>query len=210
MRFINACPTRIDPGYIKFLIRPVNVPGNDDVSGSIHVDDFVAHVIKKGISRPPGHHAEENEPMGFCLYNNVAIATSFLLNQKELGINKILIVDWDVHHGNRTPNMFWKDPRVLFFSVHRHERGYFYPAGDDGSHFMMGEGPVAKEFKPDIILMSARFDAGCLSIGRVAKQKCLRCASRVLKHVNKRLNVRHKAPDALNSIAASSSSSNEG
>lgn len=141
------------------------------------------------IVRPPGHHAEENEPMGFCLYNNVAIATSFLLNQKELGINKILIVDWDVHHGNGTQKMFWKDPRVLFFSVHRHEHGYFYPAGDDGSHFMMGEGPglgyninvpwengqcgdadyvaawdhilipVAKEFKPDIILISAGFDA---------------------------------------------------
>ncbi|XAR63799.1 Histone deacetylase [Bertholletia excelsa] len=141
------------------------------------------------IVRPPGHHAEEGEPMGFCLYNNVAVATSFLLNEKELGVNKILIVDWDVHHGNGTQKMFWKDPRVLFFSVHRHEFGTFYPATNDGSYIMIGEGPgagyninvpwenghcgdadyvavwdhilipVAKEFGPDLIIVSAGFDA---------------------------------------------------
>ncbi|KAI3766930.1 hypothetical protein L2E82_17009 [Cichorium intybus] len=141
------------------------------------------------IVRPPGHHAEEDGPMGFCLFNNIAIATSFLLNQKELGINKILIVDWDVHHGNGTQNTFWKDSQVLFFSVHRHEYGTFYPCTDDGSYGMKGEGegegyninvpwengrcgdadyiavwdhiliPVAREFKPDIILISAGFDA---------------------------------------------------
>uniref|UniRef100_A0A5B7BC80 histone deacetylase n=1 Tax=Davidia involucrata TaxID=16924 RepID=A0A5B7BC80_DAVIN len=157
----------------------------------------VAEKVAKGelnsavaIVRPPGHHAEKDEPMGFCLYNNVAIATSFLLNERlELGINKILIVDWDVHHGNGTQKMFWKDPRVLFFSVHRHEFGSFYPASDDGSHIMVGEGPgagyninvpwengrcgdadyfavwdhvlipVAKEFNPDMIIISAGFDA---------------------------------------------------
>ncbi|GJS27963.1 nuclear pore complex protein NUP205, partial [Tanacetum coccineum] len=83
------------------------------------------------IVRPPGHHAEKDKPMGFCLYNNVAIATQFLLDQKELGINKILIVDSDVHHRNGTQNMFWKDPQVLCFSVHRHEHGTFYPCSDD-------------------------------------------------------------------------------
>ncbi|XP_044477203.1 histone deacetylase 5-like isoform X2 [Mangifera indica] len=142
------------------------------------------------VVRPPGHHAEQDKAMGFCLYNNVAIAASFLLNERpELGINKILIVDWDVHHGNGTQKMFWKDPRVLFFSVHRHEFGSFYPANDDGFYTMIGEGPgagyninvpwengkcgdadylavwdhilvpVAKEFAPDIILVSAGFDA---------------------------------------------------
>ncbi|XP_052179798.1 histone deacetylase 5 isoform X2 [Diospyros lotus] len=141
------------------------------------------------IVRPPGHHAEVDKPMGFCLYNNVAIATKFLLDKHELGINKILIVDWDVHHGNGTQKMFWKDPGVLFFSVHRHEFGTFYPASDDGSHIMIGEGPgagyninvpwengwcgdadylavwdhvlipVAKEFCPDIVIISAGFDA---------------------------------------------------
>ncbi|XP_062116695.1 histone deacetylase 5 isoform X2 [Humulus lupulus] len=142
------------------------------------------------IVRPPGHHAEHDEPMGFCLYNNVAIATKFLLNEKpELGIERVLIVDWDVHHGNGTQKMFWEDPRVLFFSVHRHEFGSFYPANDDGFYTMVGEGPgagyninvpwengqcgdadylavwdhilipVAKEFNPDIIIVSAGFDA---------------------------------------------------
>ncbi|KAJ0105004.1 hypothetical protein Patl1_18889 [Pistacia atlantica] len=142
------------------------------------------------VVRPPGHHAEQDEAMGFCLYNNVAIAASFLLNERpELGINKILIVDWDVHHGNGTQKMFWKDPHVLFFSVHRHEFGTFYPANDDGFYTMIGEGPgagyninvpwengrcgdadylavwdhillpVAKEFAPDIIIVSAGFDA---------------------------------------------------
>ncbi|XP_040986012.1 histone deacetylase 5 isoform X1 [Juglans microcarpa x Juglans regia] len=142
------------------------------------------------IVRPPGHHAEHDEAMGFCLFNNVAVAASFLLNYRpELGINKILIVDWDVHHGNGTQKMFWKDPRVLFFSVHRHEFGSFYPANDDGFYTMIGEGPgagyninvpwengrcgdadylavwdhilipVSKEFNPDIIIISAGFDA---------------------------------------------------
>ncbi|KAM1238465.1 hypothetical protein PS1_039575 [Malus domestica] len=157
----------------------------------------VAERVAKGeldsamaIIRPPGHHAEQDEAMGFCLYNNVAIAASVLLNEKpELGINKILIVDWDVHHGNGTQKMFWKDPRVLFFSVHRHEFGSFYPANGDGFYTMIGEGPgagyninvpwengrcgdadyfavwdhilvpVAKEFNPDLIIVSAGFDA---------------------------------------------------
>ncbi|KAJ4713181.1 Histone deacetylase [Melia azedarach] len=157
----------------------------------------VAERVAKGelnsafaVVRPPGHHAEEDEAMGFCLYNNVAIAASFLLNERpELGINKILIVDWDVHHGNGTQKMFWKDSRVLFFSVHRHEFGTFYPANDDGYYTMIGEGPgtgyninvpwengrcsdadylavwdhillpVAKEFGPDLIIISAGFDA---------------------------------------------------
>nr|XP_043638456.1 histone deacetylase 5-like [Erigeron canadensis] len=152
------------------------------------------------IVRPPGHQAEDCKPMGFCLFNNVAIATSFLLNQKELGINKILIVDWDVHHGNGTQKMFYDDPRVLYFSVHRHDsfvfvlngkvrHERFYPGGDNGSHIMTGSGqglgyninvpwlnggcgdadyitvwnhiliPVAREFKPDVIMVSAGFDA---------------------------------------------------
>ncbi|XP_010939166.2 histone deacetylase 5 isoform X1 [Elaeis guineensis] len=142
------------------------------------------------IVRPPGHHAESDEAMGFCLFNNVAIAANFLLNERpELGIRKILIVDWDVHHGNGTQNMFYKDPRVLFFSIHRFDFGSFYPAGDGGSYCMVGEGagagyninvpwehgqcgdadylavwdhvllPVAESYNPDIILISAGFDA---------------------------------------------------
>ncbi|XP_038878340.1 histone deacetylase 5 [Benincasa hispida] len=157
----------------------------------------VAERVAKGdldsaiaIVRPPGHHAEHDEAMGFCLFNNIAVAASFILNERpDLGIKKILIVDWDVHHGNATQKMFWEDPRVLFFSVHRHEFGSFYPATDDGYYTMVGEGPgagyninvpwenarcgdvdylavwdhillpVAKEYNPDMIIVSAGFDA---------------------------------------------------
>ncbi|KAJ4824081.1 Histone deacetylase 5 [Turnera subulata] len=157
----------------------------------------VAEKVAKGelnsaaaIVRPPGHHAEHDEAMGFCLFNNVAVAASYLLDERpELGVKKILIVDWDVHHGNGTQKTFWEDPRVLFFSVHRHEFGTFYPANDDGFYTMVGEGPgagyninvpwengrcgdadylavwdhilipVAKEFDPDMIIVSAGFDA---------------------------------------------------
>ncbi|KAI3875152.1 hypothetical protein MKX03_021646 [Papaver bracteatum] len=94
------------------------------------------------VVRPPGHHAEVDKAMGFCIFNNMAIAASVLVNDKpELGIYKILIVDWDVHHGNGTQKMFWKDPRVLVFNVHRHDFGIFFPLGNDGSHSMIGQGP---------------------------------------------------------------------
>ncbi|CAF1716427.1 histone deacetylase 5 isoform X1 [Brassica napus] len=157
----------------------------------------VAERVAKGeldsgfaIVRPPGHHAEADEAMGFCFFNNVAVAASYLLDERpDLGVKKILVVDWDVHHGNGTQKMFWEDPRVLVFSVHRREDGGFYPGGEDGSYNMVGEGPgegfninvpweqgrcgdadylaawdhilipVAKEFNPDIILLSAGFDA---------------------------------------------------
>ncbi|EER97493.1 hypothetical protein BDA96_02G383800 [Sorghum bicolor] len=140
--------------------------------------------------RPPGHHAEHDEAMGFCLFNNVAVAANYLLNERpDLGIKKILIVDWDVHHGNGTQKMFYNDPRVLFFSVHRFDYGSFYPAEGDASHCFIGEEggkgyninvpwehgkcgdadyiaawdhvllPVTKVFDPDIILVSAGFDA---------------------------------------------------
>ncbi|KAF8664172.1 hypothetical protein HU200_054920 [Digitaria exilis] len=140
--------------------------------------------------RPPGHHAEHDKAMGFCLFNNVVVAANYLLNKRpNLGIKKILIVDWDVHHGNATQKMFYSDPRVLFFSVHRFDCGDFCPYKTEASYGFIGEDagkgyninvpwehgkcgdadylaawdhillPVTEAFGPDIILVSAGFDA---------------------------------------------------
>ncbi|WVZ66611.1 hypothetical protein U9M48_015802 [Paspalum notatum var. saurae] len=107
--------------------------------------------------RPPGHHAEHDQAMGFCLFHNVVVAANYLLNERpDLGIKKILIVDWDVHHGNAAQKMFYNDPRVLFFSFHRFDYGSFYPGQVDASHCFIGEEAA---FDPDIIMVSAGFDA---------------------------------------------------
>ncbi len=130
--------------------------------------------------RPPGHHAEKDKAMGFCLFNNVAVAARYL--QEVYKLKKILIVDWDVHHGNGTQNIFYADPSVYYFSVHQFP---FYPGSGseeeegegDGKGFTLnipmaaGSGdteyielfenlfyPEAKRFKPDFILISAGFD----------------------------------------------------
>ncbi|KAF2312857.1 hypothetical protein GH714_040910 [Hevea brasiliensis] len=119
----------------------------------------VAERVAKGelhsaaaIVRPPGHHAEHDEAMGFCLFNNVAVATSFLLDERpELGIKKILIVDWDVHHGlgaGYNINVPWEHGRC-----------------GDADYLAVWDQiliPVAKEFDPDMIIVSAGFDAGLM------------------------------------------------
>jgi len=129
--------------------------------------------------RPPGHHACPKQGMGFCLFNNIAVAAAYALAEK--GLERVLIVDWDVHHGNGTQAMFYKEPRVLFFSTH--EAGH-YPGtgrtqetgGDEAAGFtvnvplMAGEGdgaveqafdtllaPLARAFKPQLILVSAGY-----------------------------------------------------
>ena len=131
--------------------------------------------------RPPGHHAERDRAMGFCLFNNVAIGAQYAL--QNFSLKRILIVDWDVHHGNGTQNSFYEDPRVLYFSVHRY--GFFYPGtgaatevgkgkgegfnvnvplttgcGDSeyGNIFRTILGPIALEYQPQLILVSAGFD----------------------------------------------------
>lgn len=130
--------------------------------------------------RPPGHHAEKDKAMGFCLFNNVAVAARYL--QDFYKLKKILIVDWDVHHGNGTQQIFYEDPSVYYFSVHQFP---FYPGSGSEEEEGEGEGkgftlnipmaagsgdteyielfenlfyPEAKRFKPDFILISAGFD----------------------------------------------------
>ncbi|MFC1531927.1 histone deacetylase [Thermodesulfobacteriota bacterium] len=130
--------------------------------------------------RPPGHHAEKARAMGFCLFNNVAIGARYA--QDKLGLDRILVVDWDLHHGNGTQHSFENDPSILYFSTHQYP---YYPGSGsygesgigDGKGFTInvplstgyGDGefvaifervlrPVALEFNPEMILVSAGFD----------------------------------------------------
>jgi acetoin utilization deacetylase AcuC-like enzyme len=129
------------------------------------------------LARPPGHHALPDRAMGFCLFNNVAIAARYA--QRELGLERVAIFDWDVHHGNGTQAMFVNDPSVLFVSIHQWP---FYPgtggpgdgnestinipltagSGDEEYLQAMEETvePAIKRFQPDLLLISAGFDAG--------------------------------------------------
>src|SRR5437016_4901416 len=131
--------------------------------------------------RPPGHHAEAGQAMGFCLFNNVAIAARYV--QKKHGLTRVLIVDWDVHHGNGTQHSFENDPAVLFFSTHQYphypgtgrksERGRGagegftinvpMEAGEGGEEyreiFQKSLVPTADSFKPEFVIVSAGFDA---------------------------------------------------
>jgi acetoin utilization deacetylase AcuC-like enzyme len=131
--------------------------------------------------RPPGHHAMPDRGMGFCVFNSVAVGARYL--QRRHGLERVLIVDWDVHHGNGTQAAFWDDPTVLYFSAHQYpfypgtgaadERGAGdgegttlnapLPAGsDDKTYLDLFERvlvPAAEAFRPDFVLVSAGFDA---------------------------------------------------
>lgn len=97
--------------------------------------------IRNGFAvvRPPGHHAEHDLPMGFCFFNSVAIAAK-LVRQRVPSIQKILIVDWDVHHGNGTQQAFYEDPNVLYISLHRHDDGNFFPGTGGPTECGAGQG----------------------------------------------------------------------
>ena len=127
--------------------------------------------------RPPGHHAEKNKAMGFCIYNNVAVGTQYLLDKYKL--NKVAIVDFDVHHGNGTQDIFYDNEKVLYISTHQYpfypgtggddEKGKYnnifnvpLPAGTTSEEYLNAYEFVLKklkEFKPEFILFSAGFDA---------------------------------------------------
>lgn len=147
------------------------------------IDKIMAKEIDNGMAlvRPPGHHAMPDQAMGFCLFNNVAIGARYL--QKKYRIAKVLIVDWDLHHGNGTQDAFYEDPTVLYFSIHQYphypgtgsanEKGAGKGAGFTINVPVMGDTPAdefmkkfrdtlydkAIEFSPDFILISAGFDA---------------------------------------------------
>jgi acetoin utilization deacetylase AcuC-like enzyme len=131
--------------------------------------------------RPPGHHAVAESAMGFCLFNNVAVAARYAIDKH--GLERVMIIDYDVHHGNATQEMFYDDPRVLYFSIHQ---APFYPGtglsderGEGAGHgttinvplpattgyetyepvFRQVMAPAADRFDPQLILVSAGFDA---------------------------------------------------
>ena len=133
--------------------------------------------------RPPGHHAEPDRAMGFCLFSNVAVAARFL--QRQHGVGRVSVVDFDVHHGNGTQAAFEEDPTVLFISLHQHPRtcypgtGYewetgrgagegttinipFPPGAGDDEYLAAFDGrviPALDDYKPEVLLISAGFDA---------------------------------------------------
>ncbi|KFY58770.1 hypothetical protein V496_05973 [Pseudogymnoascus sp. VKM F-4515 (FW-2607)] len=159
--------------------------------------NVVAGTVKNAIAviRPPGHHAESDEALGFCMFNNVPVAARVCQADFPETCRKILILDWDVHHGNGIQNIFYDDPNVLYISLHVYIDGSFYPGFPDdpsvpdgglgnvgagpGSgrnvnipwHAQgMGDGeylgafqrivmPIAQEFDPDLVIVSAGFDA---------------------------------------------------
>src|SRR5579862_1062553 len=96
--------------------------------------------VKNAIAviRPPGHHAERRHPQGFCLFNNACVATQVVRKSYPKACQKILIMDWDVHHGNGTQNAFYGDPNVLYISIHVHKDGKFYPHGGAGGYDRCG------------------------------------------------------------------------
>jgi acetoin utilization deacetylase AcuC-like enzyme len=130
--------------------------------------------------RPPGHHAETARAMGFCLFNNVAIAARYA--QAKFGVNRVMIVDWDLHHGNGTQRTFYQDPTVLYASTHQYPyypgTGAFQEVGDgEGAGFTVnvplfpGHGDaeyveiyrrvvsqIGKAFRPELVIVSAGFD----------------------------------------------------
>ena len=166
------------------LISPGSLEAAEFAAGGVlnAVDAVIERKVKNAFCavRPPGHHATPDRGMGFCIFNNVAIAARYL--QKVHGIQRVLIVDWDYHHGNGTQDTFYQDGSVFYFSTHHYgaypgtgsaaETGAgkgagkilnvpLPPGASDAQILQAFEGklvPAARNFKPDFILISAGFD----------------------------------------------------
>ena len=165
--------TAMSPGSFEAALRAVG-------GARLAVDEVMAGKASNAFvaTRPPGHHTETARPMGFCLFNNAAIAARYA--QKAHGVERAAIVDFDVHHGNGSQDIFWSDKSVMYCSTHEMplypgtgavgERGEFntivnapLSAGDGGSAFKEAFEavilPRLREFKPDFLIISAGFDA---------------------------------------------------
>lgn len=190
-----------DPGYIQSVKESCEKGiRNLDADTVISEDSYEAALLSTGAGltavdqvldgtcdnvftavRPPGHHAEHNRAMGFCVFNNVAVVAHYAI--KEKGLNRVFIFDWDVHHGNGTQHSFYSDPSIYYSSVHQYP---FYPGTGGGDETGTGDGlgstlnfplpaysgdqdyidlvehklvPEILRFNPDLIIISAGFDA---------------------------------------------------
>ena len=163
------------------IVSPGSKNATRDAVGSIisAIDGVQNKEFKNAFCavRPPGHHAEKNKAMGFCIYNNVAVGAHYLI--KNYKFRKIAIIDFDVHHGNGTQDIFYDNEKVLYISTHQfpfypgsgteNQKGKYnnilnipLPAGTNSEEYLNAYEFVLKklkEFKPDFILLSAGFDA---------------------------------------------------
>ncbi|MDA7838300.1 histone deacetylase family protein [Candidatus Pelagibacter sp.] len=163
------------------IVSPGSKDATSDAVGSIitAIDGVQNKDFKNAFCavRPPGHHAEKNKAMGFCIYNNVAVGANYLINKYKL--KKIAIIDFDVHHGNGTQDIFYDNEKVLYISTHQYpyypgsgtndEKGKHnnilnipLPAGTTSEEYLNAYEFVLKkikDFKPEFILLSAGFDA---------------------------------------------------
>ena len=163
------------------IVSPGSKDATSDAVGSIitAIDGVQNKDFKNAFCavRPPGHHAEKNKAMGFCIYNNVAVGANYLINKYKL--NKVAIIDFDVHHGNGTQDIFYDNEKILYISTHQYpyypgsgtndEKGKHnnilnipLPAGTTSEEYLNAYEFVLKkirEFKPEFILLSAGFDA---------------------------------------------------
>ncbi len=188
--YIHRAKTTCDAGVpfldsmdVSICKKSFNVALQAAGSAMELADQIISAKLNNGFAliRPPGHHAENTQALGFCLFNNVAILARYL--QQQHGLDKVLILDWDVHHGNGTQHTFEDDPSVLYISTHQYP---YYPG--TGAWFETGSGrgegatlncpmaagsgdreyeaafmekilPKIDQFRPEIIIISAGFDA---------------------------------------------------